>query len=234
MQERHRVPDRLRREPTCQESARESLDLLRGRGVDPALPESGRDVDALHRLAALPVRQPHPLDGEATAQGFGGLVDRSAALLRPGRRPGALRLDEHPGGAPGLGTGQAIGLARAHLAQAAVGVAPIRSYASGRNRRLTWRRDDRTRESVAWTSRRRGAQSLASSWSPTPSGPLDQERQKPCVNRALPSSGRQDLNLRPPGPQPERSRPVGSRLGLGVYSDSRRGGTDGDDLGAKA
>ena len=49
---------------------------------------------------------------------------------------------------------------------------------------------------------------------PTPRGPSPPERQKPRITRAFAGSGRQDLNLRPPGPQPERSRPVSARSAL--------------------
>jgi hypothetical protein len=39
-------------------------------------------------------------------------------------------------------------------------------------------------------------------------------RESPAFSRAFLGSGRQDLNLRPPGPQPERSRLMGSRSTL--------------------
>jgi hypothetical protein len=47
-----------------------------------------------------------------------------------------------------------------------------------------------------------------------PSATPSHERRKPRITRALVVSGRQDLNLRPPGPQPERSSSVRRRTVL--------------------
>ena len=50
-----------------------------------------------------------------------------------------------------------------------------------------------------------------------------QERRKPCVSRAFVTSGRQDLNLRPPGPQPGALPDCATPRGMSVAGQAGDG-----------
>jgi hypothetical protein len=66
---------RIRRETSPQHRAGERLDVGARDLGDSARAHGRRDVDALHRLAVLPVREPRALDRDALPQTLGGLVD---------------------------------------------------------------------------------------------------------------------------------------------------------------
>jgi hypothetical protein len=90
------------------------------------LPSAGRDVDALHRLAVLAVREPRALDDKPAAEGLDSFIDGPRALKNCRRPRDAFGLDELARGPLGLGACEPVLLAaRPDLADAAVQVAPV-------------------------------------------------------------------------------------------------------------
>ena len=80
VQERHHVADRLRRRAPAS-IARASRSTSSAHGVHALLAERRRDVDALHRLAVLAMRQPGALDRPGDPEDRRRPHRRSAALL---------------------------------------------------------------------------------------------------------------------------------------------------------
>ena len=115
------------------------------------LPMRRRDMDALHRLAVLPIRQPRALDGEALAQRVGDLVDGRAAVRRRAGRATSLsasisRRSARSASARVRPSGLA---ARADLADRRLTRRPS-GDANARSRRPISRRAARCREVASW------------------------------------------------------------------------------------
>ena len=171
--------------------------------LDPPLADRRRDVDALHRLAVLPVREPRALDRKPLRGTLGGLVD-GARRSRPAstaarrllglhqRRERLLRLGaREPVGSPALRT-----LARAG---GSGGARP--ACASARSRRPTSRRSGPSRMDASWPpigGARRNWTPIGPQW---PVFAARQKREKPRISRAfveVGETGFEPATARPP------------------------------------
>jgi hypothetical protein len=127
MQKGHDVADRLRGEAAREHRARKALDVCSRHVVNPTLADGRRNMDALHRLAVLPVRRARALNCEASAQLVRDLVDGPWPLLDRRARAESLRFDQPTQASLRLAARETASLAaHARLANASVHAASVR------------------------------------------------------------------------------------------------------------
>jgi hypothetical protein len=120
--------DRLPRKSSLEHRARKPLDVRSRDAVHATLAESPRDVNTLHRLAVLSIRQTRPSTSKPSSQLVGDVIDGRRPLRGSWRRLPPLGLDEPSEAPSGIGASDAVLLAaRSDLADLLVDEAAVDS-----------------------------------------------------------------------------------------------------------